>query len=148
MLGSRCFGLRHGIGRSNLRADPRLREDAYGALGLRLRDQDAVEADVEHAHALRQVAHLDGNPAFQARAALDRECHRDLLTGTNAQAGRPGDDTQIGGTRHRDPARSGAAGIDPLANLTGMAVPGGIALCHRDERPRWGVKTQGPKVPP
>ena len=34
-----------------------------------------------------------------------------------------GDDTQIGGTCHRDPARSGTAGIDPLANLTERPCP-------------------------
>ena len=63
------------------RLDPGLGVEEDFALGVAFGDEDAVEADVQDANAVRQALHFDGDAALEAVAALDFHEHSRFLTG-------------------------------------------------------------------
>ncbi len=136
------------------RLDPRLGVDNEGPRRLLLRDEDAVEADVQHADAVRQAAHLQRDAAREAVAPLHLRRHAHLAAGRDRRlrlrpsssrcrpapppsAGRPPPRAPRPGRRSsRGPSASAAAPRRHGRRRVGEQGETGAGLAGRDRRRR------------
>src|SRR5262245_11679635 len=77
------------------RLNPRLGVDGNPAAGYLRRDHDAVQADVEHAHAVGQASNLEGDATLEAVVALDLDRQVDFLPRLDGNFGLFGDRDEV-----------------------------------------------------
>ena len=89
--------------------------------GLRLRHEHAVEADVQDADPVREVADVDRHPARRTpgRAPRRASSRRARPAGSTTRGGVPAS-LRFGSGGHGDPARPRPAGIDVVARARGL----------------------------
>ena len=83
VFGAFAFARRQDHERLLARLDPRLRVQHDSPRRYVRRHQDAVQPDIEHAHAVRQAADIERNSALEAVAALDRHIEIGFLPRLN-----------------------------------------------------------------